>query len=296
MRRLDRTRITAPDSLINPAGAGALETQSAIAFFSKKKKGAVGSFKYSAYGKEEVKKAVSDLSYDKCAYCEIKARASHDADIEHFRPKGEVTEENKVSIKPGYYWLGANWDNLFLSCQHCNQERKQPLIDGSKKNLGKKNQFPLSNNKKRIKSHKRNINDEEPYRLLIDPCKEDPMDFIEFDATGMVYAKKLPDNSFNPKGKNSIDVFALVRKFLVEARQEAALKLLSALKTFEDHAKDLNDNIDNFSQAYIAKRKKALEKEIEQLKVYSAEDKEFSAMAFFIIRDFLGKMGINYAS
>lgn len=293
MIKLDRNRVPAPDSLISKTGAGALETKAAIVFFSRKKIPVDEKFTYSIYNSPEVKNALSDLSFNKCAYCESKVLSIDDGDIEHFRPKGQVTLENKTSLKPGYYWLGADWGNLFLSCKHCNQARKQPLPDGTTKTLGKKNQFPLSDNKKRIRTHKKEIIAEEPYRLLIDPCIDNPLDHLYFDETGLVFPKKLPNNNNDQKGEASILVFALLRKNLVEAREKEALKLMASLKTFESHVKEFNDDSSLLPPARVAEKRKLLDEEIQRLKVYIREDQLFSGMAIHILTEFLGKMGIT---
>jgi uncharacterized protein (TIGR02646 family) len=294
MRKLDRTKVAAPDSLINPTGAGITEKNNAIAFFSRKKIPAGEKFIYSVYSTAEIKKQLSLLSNNKCAYCESFVLAIDDGDVEHFRPKGEVTLENKTSLKPGYYWMGADWENLFLSCKHCNQARKHETVDGKLKTLGKKNQFPLSNEKKRIRSHKKDIKDEESYQLLIDPAKEDPLDFIEFDEKGMIYPKKNGNNTLDPKGQASIEVFALLRKKLVEAREMHALTLMAALKSYDDLSKDLEENEKILPPAYVAKRKTMLEEEIKKLKVYTQEGQIFSAMSLCIVKSFLKKKGIDY--
>ena len=70
--------------------------------------------------------------FGKCAYCESYIVDFQHGDIEHFRPKKGVTDENDnvVFIKdengqqnphPGYYWLAYDWTNLLLSCTACNQ-------------------------------------------------------------------------------------------------------------------------------------------------------------------------------
>jgi hypothetical protein len=57
--------------------------------------------------------------YGKCAYCE----RFYKLDVEHFRPKGEVRDENNVLLRAtGYYWLGYEWSNLLPSCISCNRE------------------------------------------------------------------------------------------------------------------------------------------------------------------------------
>jgi hypothetical protein len=64
----------------------------------------------------------------KCAYCE----RFYKMDVEHYRPKGEVRDENnniveiqiagRLAPHPGYYWLGYEWSNLIPSCISCNRE------------------------------------------------------------------------------------------------------------------------------------------------------------------------------
>lgn len=294
MRKLDRKKVKVPGILKDAGGAGLTERNAAIAFFSRKKIPEAEKFTYAVYGSPEVKKAVSDLSYNKCAYCESFVLAIDDGDVEHFRPKGEVFLENKTSLKPGYYWLGADWDNLFLSCKHCNQARKQETPDGKLRTMGKKNQFPLSDDKKRIRLHTKNIKSEERYRLLIDPAKEDPLDYIEFDEQGLVRPKIHADNTEDPKGSASIEVFALLRKRLVEAREMHALTVMSALKTYEALSRDLDENEGILPPEYVQKRKVMLQDEINKLKVFTQEGQLFSAMSLCIVRAFLKKKGIDY--
>lgn len=52
---------------------------------------------------------------NKCAYCERICKA----DIEHYRPKKGVNEDE---AHPGYYWLCYEWSNLIPSCITCNRE------------------------------------------------------------------------------------------------------------------------------------------------------------------------------
>ncbi|GGG15527.1 hypothetical protein GCM10011344_15110 [Dokdonia pacifica] len=83
-----------------------------------------------SYGDPDEKRSrVEDqlaLSYhNKCAYCERLAKA----DIEHYRPKKKVAEDNAHN---GYYWLCYEWTNLLPSCVKCNREgakhSKFPII------------------------------------------------------------------------------------------------------------------------------------------------------------------------
>ena len=72
---------------------------------------------------------LNDWYYFKCAYCE----RIYKLDVEHYRPKGEVRDENNNIVQvanyagamidhPGYYWLCYEWSNLLPSCITCNRE------------------------------------------------------------------------------------------------------------------------------------------------------------------------------
>ena len=63
--------------------------------------------------------------HGKCAYCETYCKA----EIEHYRPKKGVNEDNAHN---GYYWLCYEWSNLVPACRYCNTEG------------GKGNKFPVS--------------------------------------------------------------------------------------------------------------------------------------------------------
>ncbi|MFX1554713.1 MAG: hypothetical protein ACFFBV_12360, partial [Promethearchaeota archaeon] len=87
----------------------------------------------------------------KCAYCETQIVSDQYGDMEHYRPKNAVTDENGEEIKkegengqtithPGYYWLAYDWQNLLLTCEMCN--RPNP----GNKNIGKHNKFPVRDN------------------------------------------------------------------------------------------------------------------------------------------------------
>jgi len=88
--------------------------------------------KSSIYNSEHVRLALISLQHGKCCYCETKDVRSN-TDVEHYRPKAAYSETFGGNSKyPGYFWLAYNWDNLFLSCQVCNQIFKNdffPITD-----------------------------------------------------------------------------------------------------------------------------------------------------------------------
>src|SRR5262245_45289492 len=91
------------------------------------------------------------LFHGKCAYCEAKiVLDQHNGDVEHYRPKGAVTDENDKVIEVedghggkrphgGYYWLVYSWENLLTSCIACNRPNR--LGD---QRVGKWNRFPVA--------------------------------------------------------------------------------------------------------------------------------------------------------
>ena len=141
----------------------------------------------------------------KCAYCESDVLVAQYGDIEHWRPKGKVTDEHNkmVSIReangtlrphPGYYWLAYNWRNLLLSCAICNQK-------------GKGTKFPVEGFRAGAPGTEV---DEEP--LLLNPTQDDPEEHLQFDVRLGIVARR------TRRGKASIDILGLNREELVVAR------------------------------------------------------------------------------
>ncbi len=158
-----------------------------------------------------------DMFHNKCAYCETLIRPGFHGDVEHYRPKGKVVEDDDTDARyevkgqsynhPGYFWLAYDYTNLLPSCQHCNQRFKD--------NPGKMNYFPLANTRKRAWAPQM-LGEEEP--LLLDPCDErrDPADHLFLDETGAVFLYK-PDDTL---GAASVKHYSLNRPELVEQRLE----------------------------------------------------------------------------
>ena len=110
----------------------------------------------------KVKKFLYESQHGKCCYCERK-KDKEEADVEHFRPKAKVEE---AEDHPGYWWLAYSWENLLIACKRCNQKYK-------------KSKFPLKDESKRAYTEKSDSDEEEP--ILINPLKEDPDLFIDYD-------------------------------------------------------------------------------------------------------------------
>jgi hypothetical protein len=148
------------------------------------------------YGHKTVKKVLRDIQHNKCCFCE-KHQGDEYGAVEHFRPKMSYKlAKDKISNKPGYYWLAYDWDNLFFVCNVCNSSYKSDL-------------FPLVDEKKRATNHSANVNDESPF--LINPGSENNiethLDFKDAQIIGLT-----------ERGNMTIKICGLDRDALNEKR------------------------------------------------------------------------------
>ena len=144
-----------------------------------------------------IKDLLVKVQHDKCCYCERSSitKGQH-GDVEHFRPKQAYKQKMSDSFSyPGYYWLGNEWDNLFLSCAECNQ-------------ILKKNLFPIEG--KRMNSHKDKLNIDAEEALLIHPSFDNPEEHITF-IKGTAKTGKLKNGADSKKGQKTIEIFDLHR-------------------------------------------------------------------------------------
>jgi len=147
-----------------------------------------------------LKSHLQNLFNYKCAYCESFFGHVAFGDVEHFRPKGDVDEEDN---HPGYYWLAYEPTNYLPSCQLCNQ------------GTAKKNKFPIAGPGKRAYSKDDPLEEEKP--LLLNPYYDifpEHINFMpsqEIENAGWATGK-------TKKGKKSIEVLELNRHDLINAR------------------------------------------------------------------------------
>ena len=125
MRLVCRNYVDEPPSLKDPSDAVKAERDAAQAFyktFNPLAPNAKG-YPFKEYKGYDVTYRLRLLFHNKCAYCE--SDLGDNLDVEHFRPKGGVTEEPGHS---GYWWLAHDWTNLLPSCTPCNQTRRQHIV------------------------------------------------------------------------------------------------------------------------------------------------------------------------
>jgi len=135
------------------------------------------------YNHVEVRKALKQMCFRKCVYCESHVSHVGYVHIEHYKPKSKYRE------------LCFEWDNLLLGCAVCNGKQY------------KGDKFPLNR-------------EGGPF---INPCKEDPDDFFEFEFdknTGT--ANVIPQNI---RGITTEKEIGLNRPDLVRHRSDVVRKI-----------------------------------------------------------------------
>ena len=203
-----------------------------------------------------------DAFYGKCAYCEAKFILTQTGDVEHFRPKASVTDENdkpvlvssrgKIGGKHlGYYWLAYDWRNLLPSCSKCNR----PVKTRDGRLVGKGTRFPVLKSKIFKPGHARRPSELKKERpIFINPRVEKPETHLSFDSrSGCVIPK-------TKRGRLSIDLLDLNREGLCDERKERYLAVTALVRTarldaesgewqdFLDKLKVINDYKDGKSQ------------------------------------------------
>ena len=218
------------------------------------------SFPFAAYKLDPVKDALNVTFHFKCAYCESFFGATQPLDVEHFRPKSGVLVGDGL-VWGVYYWLAASWGNLLPSCTDCNRGRKQKLPDGSEQNLGKANQFPISSEAKRAAKEGEEKSES---RLLVHPSLDDPSKHLVFEPEGIVSWR-------SRKGKESIRVYALLRRGLVQARRALQVEILTHISIARGLARKLEeDGPDADLEALLLQELQALARFVDAEHEYSA--------------------------
>lgn len=289
MIKVDRSQVPKPSALDKKNKEGKTETERAIEHYTSPSFDGKTNFKFKIYSDSEVKGSLIKLFKEKCAYCESTFLHVYSGDVEHFRPKGEIEEATPYK-KPGYYWLAADWDNLLLSCRNCNQKLSHSMFGiGTKKTMGKMNQFPLLDEKKHIRNHDHinGIADEEPYRLLLNPCIDNPENHLEYGDEGVIRPKKDALGNESMMAKKSIDVYVLQRMYLVQSREKKLIEMQAQIQRVKEAIENYNDIIgspDTTKKFYF---ERILKRELEGLKDFLNPNREYVGMARQIVGEFL---------
>jgi uncharacterized protein (TIGR02646 family) len=240
----------APDGKMKPRSTA--ETEKMVGFYGDRNNFS-GNIKitdktsptFGAYKDKKLVELLVKIFHEKCAYCESRFPATSNEDIEHFRPKGRIDAQGKKLV-PGYYWLGADWNNLLVSCSLCNRRQYHAVLEEEEEvKLGKEDLFPLSDERKRVRYHTQKFDQEEKVRLLINPCVDsNPSGFFVFSKDGNVAPKTASGKRHNMAMK-SIETYALQRKPLVDDRRRAHKDVLRQFRRVRDRISDYSDALAN---------------------------------------------------
>jgi len=146
-------------------------------------------------------------------FCEAKVDHISYGDVEHFRPKAAYKQlETDDYCYPGYFWLAYDWDNLFFSCQLCNQRHK-------------KNLFPLIDLTTRMIDPEGDLAVETP--LFLHPVHDNPEDHIVFIEE---VPRHLPGSI---RGEATINSLGLDRLKLNEDRRMSLQHVIDIINIIE---------------------------------------------------------------
>lgn len=190
----------------------------------------------------EIKEVYMDLQHSKCAFCEKPLENRIEQDVEHFRPKSEVThwtppqdliDEGIVVKQPadglaemGYRFLAYHPFNYAASCKNCNS-------------MFKGNFFPISKSRKTEAKRPPVDSTEEPFLIYpIGDSDEDPEDLITYEGMSPM---ALPANGRGRlRALVTIAIFKLgdpvERKIFFQERARAIERLFYALEAISANA------------------------------------------------------------
>ncbi|QHS61248.1 HNH endonuclease family protein [Chitinophaga agri] len=141
----------------------------------------INSKRNETWGHPEILKALRKVIGNKCWYSEVDLTGA-DPNIDHFRPKGAVSEIDPDSltktgaIAVGYWWLAFDKENFRLSSMHSNQRRVDETTQG-----GKWDFFPVLGSRAQegtnVSMLKENV-------LPLDPCSPTDVSLMWFEPDG----------------------------------------------------------------------------------------------------------------
>lgn len=151
----------------------------------------------------------------KCYYCESTSEVVASLEVEHYRPKKRIDDENRKQIPGtnGYYWLGIEWSNLVLACSNCNGRGGKGnifTIKGTRINVGTTFNGIGAYDRTTSVSDQSPLIDENPD--LLHPEIDNAYNFLRFNSNGEIRGKWR-------KGRRTVQICKLDRKELDIARK-----------------------------------------------------------------------------
>lgn len=171
-----------------------------------------GKYEINGAKKYAVIEALERLYHGKCAYCEKFC----EMEIEHYRPKGGVKEDETHS---GYFWLAFEWTNLLPACHDCNEMIKGKSHQFPIQNIAKRASFPLVNgvvDYAQFNISHSILTDEAPF--LLNPEVDNPDDLFVFEWDEEGIAMKSRDVNLPNRASRTIEICNLNRLSLKRAR------------------------------------------------------------------------------
>jgi hypothetical protein len=309
VRKVDRGKQAPPTALSKTDKKGKTElarVRSHIAKANAKTKG----FEFKVYKDDEVKRRLEELFHGKCAYCETYYAVSAPVDVEHYRPKGRVSEDN---AHPGYWWLAMDWENLLPSCIDCNRRREQIIVNEGSPSLvvlqatsltssgthrglsGKQDSFPVVGT--RMSPEETNYDAERA--LLLDPCRDDPEAHLIFHIDHRTPFGLLLPTAGSVRGATSIHTYGLNRLHLVQERTRLlrrleflgnlAIELVTMAKELADPT--VSSALPENRAAAISNRLESLaELTLAEMRAMAVPTEPYSALARQWLREFRGRV------
>jgi hypothetical protein len=208
----------------------------------------------------KLKEHLIDVFHGKCGYCEARFTPTSFGDVEHYRPKGRVSEDKNHK---GYYWLAYTPTNYLPACQLCNEPAKR-------------DHFPIEGT--RACSDADALDDEKP--LLIDPYKDRYEEHLEFVPSTYLPAPNTPPKDpgdvigKTKKGNYTISTMEIYREPIRQARQQ---EMMAANKGIQIAFIDLV-------------RTRDWDQFIQSLQKHLSEERPFRTAVYYELRDFLIQM------
>lgn len=234
----------------------------------------------------------------KCAFCEKELVSSDDAQVEHFRPKTEIRdEENHIITREAYWWLAYDDKNFLVSCSTCNKL--------------KGNRFPLKNEEARITAvsiestipltNGGNLGDEVPY--IINPRYKDPQPYIAYNYRPDIKVVLSVTKDNEGFGEKTIKILDLNRRIkneeimkdflpikrgsvLFQFKKELKnyIKIKNKLDGFRATSTNLNNNKD--LKSLIDNTNSELDKKKDTItKLFLSKESQFCGMCMFWLKN-----------
>ena len=164
------------------------------------------------------------ISRGKCWYSESR-NPTADKNVDHFRPKNRVEEDDGHE---GYWWLAFHPRNYRIASQWCNQRRNDKA---NKTSGGKWDHFPLRPGSFRARREADDLEQEDIE--LLDPIDPEDWKLLSFRPDGHPTPAKSKGTAEYDRAANSIDIYHLHCKELVDDRRAVAGRVQRLVQNME---------------------------------------------------------------